>query len=130
MEERNLKLGKTWAETITLTSSSAAYFYAYIPAYGMTIVIEFTGGSSRGHIYTNAVRLPPETLLTLLEAKKKIRREDVCVARNGNTTYLLFTKSKYFAKFVDNKLEYDIRGVSEAHESLHAVLRELKRVCK
>jgi len=130
-----LKVERTWAEVIELRHPLADYFFAFLPVHYMAVIIEFVHGVPYGK-YVSKVELSAETLLRLLEARKRRRgKEDVCIARRGNITYIYLPRRRYLAKFTGTELEYDIPDAYNYYRELYPVedvenIETIKEMCK
>jgi len=132
----NLKVEKTWAKVVELVHPLANYIVAYVPPYDMVITIEFVYGVPYGVVSFGKAALSAETLSTIAEAKRKKKKtEDACIVRRNNVIYIYLPKRRYFAKFVNGELEYDIPDAENYRNDIYplddiAVLERVKEICK
>jgi len=132
----DLKVEKTWAETLELRHPLADYLFAYLPVYNKAILIEFVHGVPYGRLHIGKASISVETLSTMLKARKRRRKtEDVCIAKRDNITYIYLPERSYVVKFIDNELDYDIPDVDDYNESIYPLedvtaIEYLKERCK
>jgi len=130
------RIEKTWVNVVELKHPLADYIFMHAPAHNMAILIEFVRGVPYGRIYMGTAKLSVETLLHLLEARRRRKRsEDLCLVKRGNVVYVYLPERGYAAKFVNSELEYDIPDVNDYNESIYpledvAIFEKLKEICK
>lgn len=136
MEVAEVKVEEAWAKVVELEHPLADFLIAYAPSLNMAIVIEYAHGVPYGHIYAGKVTLLAETLSTLVEAKRRRKAaEDLCIVRRDGNTYIYLPERRYFAKFNNGELEYDIPNTSNYRNDIYpledvAVVESVKEICE